>query len=209
MADDFEISHPSDVAWVCERVLQSGKRLEHRMPQPLKSAVARAISGTLLLKEIPANDSATIVASQGRTLIRVEVPTPTVIATRVKKIVGLVGAKFDGGKISASLMAFTLGQTVLHKVKGPGTIYFESTSRAVKCIRCSDGVDTSFDPSAVVCFGADTEFVITSGRGFWSLFAGNWQLELKKGWVVIDVGAGGGSGLGIVGLLRRAYIPWS
>ncbi|PHQ31487.1 hypothetical protein [Rhodopirellula bahusiensis] len=195
--------------WICEEVLQSGKRLEHSFPQPTKSLVARLLSGKLLMKEVPAGTNATIAAPQGKRLIRVEIQDKQIVGTRVSKIMGLIGATFDGGRVSASLTAFSVGQSIVHTVSGPGTIYFQAESRSTKVLTESSVGEESFDPRSIVCFGAGSEFVITSGRNFWSLFAGTWQLELKSGWVVIDTGHGTSRGSGLGTMLKRAYLPWT
>lgn len=205
--DNFEICEPSR-GWVCEKIVQSGKRLEHSVPTPSKSLLARLFSGRLLMKEIPANTRASIVALDGRVLVELKLADDEIVVTRIPRLVGLVGASFDGGRVTPSLTAFSLGHTVMHTVRGPGSIYMESTSRCVKILQGNSVDDESFDPQSIICFGAGSEFVVTSGKKFWSLLAGNWQLELKSGWVVIDVGSGGNGGVGIGKLLKRVYLPW-
>lgn len=205
--DNFEICEPY-TGWLCESVVQSGKRLEHSMPMPTKSLLARLFSGRLVLKEVPANTAANIVSMDGRVLVEIRLADDEVVATKISRLVGLVGATFDGGRISPSLTAFTLGHTIMHTVRGPGNIYFESKSRSVKLLQGDCMNEQSFDPRAIVCFGAGSEFVVTSGRKLLSLFAGGWQMELKSGWVVIDGSTVADGGLGLSSLLKRVYLPW-
>jgi len=207
-ADEFEINDPAG-GFVHDSVLQSGSRLEHRVPAWHKNAVARLLSGRFILREVPPNTTAIIAATHGRQLIRVSLPDDQIVATKVKRVVGLFGGTtFAGGRISPSVTAISLDQIIMHVLRGPGDVYFESASRSARVLTENSVGETSFDPRSIVCFGAGTEFVVTSGRDFLSLAVGTWQLELKSGWVVFDksIGTGGKSGLGSV--LKRVYLPW-
>ena len=166
------------------------------------------LSGRLLLKAIPEQTVATIAASEGRQLIQVHLNTGETAYSKMNRVVGLVGARFAGLQLSLSVVAYTLGHTILHGISGPGTVYYESNSRSVEVLTESTEGKRSFDPRSIVCFGSETEFTLTSGKSTLSLAFGDWQLELRKGWVVIDLGhkQRGIGGLGSI--LRKLYVPW-
>lgn len=173
-----------------------------------RSTLARMLTGRLVLKTVPGNTSATIAASEGRQLIQVHLNEGEVAYSKMRRVVGLVGARFTGLKLSASVIAYTLGHTILHGITGPGTVFYESNSRSVEVLTESTEGVRSFDARSIVCFGSDTEFTLTSGKSTLSLAFGDWQLELKRGWVVIDLGQKEHSISGLGSILRRLYIPW-
>ena len=209
VGDSFEICEAESVGWFSDRILQAGRRLEHGIPNPRKLVVGRMLQGSYFFREVPPKTTSTIAAEKGQQLLCLDLQNEELVATKVGRVVGLVGASFNSGRATASLNAFSLGQTFMHLVSGPGKIFFQSTSMSVELLTGESAHERSFDPGAVICFGAGSEFVLTSGRNFWSLFVGGWQLELSSGWVLIDLGKQNQGGVGLGGLLKRVYLPWS
>lgn len=206
-SDKFQIFQPQ-TGWILDRSVQTGFRLEHSIPMPSRSFLARMMSGRLVLKTIPKNTEAQIAASEGRHLIQVQLEEGEIAYSKMRRVVGLVGSKFTGLKLSSSLIAFTLGHTILHGIRGPGLIYYESSSRSVEVLTQSTEGHRSFDARSIVCFGSDAEFILTSGKSTLSLTFGDWQLELRNGWVVIDLGNKENDVSGLGSVLRKLYIPW-
>ncbi len=196
--------------WVRDSSIQKGSRLEHETPQCMRSSIARLMHGRFLLRAIPPQNSATIAASSGRKLVEVQIDAPEVVYFKMERFVGMVGAQFTGGSVSFSAMAFSLGHTFLHGVRGPGYAYYESSGASVEVLTENAAGENSFDPRSIVCFGSNTEFRLTSGLRSMSLAFGDWQLELIRGWVVIDLGDS--ALLGALGpfipLLRKIYWPF-